>query len=287
MEGRKSKKLVLFFEKKQRIGGSSIFLIEIAKKIAELGVYDEVWYVNHKNQELEARCEGSAVHCCDVADEVFEDFAGADFVVPANYLLVFLTRMQGIQTGHLLLFDWHPEMIAFLENQFPRKWQACEKLIPFFQQTKALAFMDKSCKITADRLASEPFPNKYIPVFSSDPPQSFCQLKEPSSGRVSIGWLGRLDSDKTYALVNLLDNLKRLPGDIPIDVHIIGDGNCRNLIRISDYTPRIRFIFTSFLMGSVRDVYIQENIDLMVTMGIAALDCANLFSSSMTVYAPW
>ena len=96
MEGRKSKKLVLFFEKKQRIGGSSIFLIEIAKKIAELGVYDEVWYVNHKNQELEARCEGSAVHCCDVADEVF---------VPANYLLVFLTRMQGIQTGHLLLFD--------------------------------------------------------------------------------------------------------------------------------------------------------------------------------------
>ena len=40
MEGRKSKKLVLFFEKKQRIGGSSIFLIEIAKKIAELGVYD-------------------------------------------------------------------------------------------------------------------------------------------------------------------------------------------------------------------------------------------------------
>ena len=38
MEGRKSKKLVLFFEKKQRIGGSSIFLIEIAKKIAELGV---------------------------------------------------------------------------------------------------------------------------------------------------------------------------------------------------------------------------------------------------------
>ena len=85
MEGRKSKKLVLFFEKKQRIGGSSIFLIEIAKKIAELGVYDEVWYVNLKNQELEARCEGSAVHCCDVADEVFEDFAGADFVVPANY----------------------------------------------------------------------------------------------------------------------------------------------------------------------------------------------------------
>lgn len=284
MEGRKSKKLVLFFEKKQRIGGSSIFLIEIAKKIAELGVYDEVWYVNHKNQELEARCEGSAVHCCDVADEVFEDFAGADFVVPANYLLVFLTRMQGIQTGHLLLFDWHPEMIAFLENQFPRKWQACEKLIPFFQQTKALAFMDKSCKITADRLASEPFPNKYIPVFSSDPPQSFCQLKEPSSGRVSIGWLGRLDSDKTYALVNLLDNLKRLPGDIPIDVHIIGDGNCRNLIRISDYTPRIRFIFTSFLMGSVRDVYIQENIDLMVTMGIAALDCANL--SLPVVIAP-
>ena len=281
---RKNKKLVFYFEKKQRIGGSSIFFIEIAKEIAKMGVYDEVWYVNHKNRELEARFEGSTVHCHDVTDMDFANLAGMDFVVPANYLLVFLTHMQGIQTGRLLLFDWHPEMLAFLENQFPRKWHACKYLVPFFQQTKALAFMDKSCKITADCLTAEPFQDEYVPVFSSDSPKCFRQLRKPRKGRISVGWLGRLDSDKTYALINLLDNLKRLPGDTPIDVHIIGDGSSRNLIHISDYAPRIRFIFTSFLMGEARDRYIQENVDLMVTMGIAAIDCANL--SMPVVIAP-
>lgn len=38
----KTRKLVLFFEKKQRIGGGIIFLLEIAKAISATGVYDEV-----------------------------------------------------------------------------------------------------------------------------------------------------------------------------------------------------------------------------------------------------
>lgn len=113
-------------------------------------------------------------------------------------LLIFLSHLRGITSGRLLLFDWQPEMFNFLENQFPRKWKACRKLIPFLQEKQALAFMDKSCKLTADQLTNEPFEDSYVPVFSSDQPRAFCRLKEPNSERISIVWLTEKERQKSY-----------------------------------------------------------------------------------------
>jgi len=62
--------------------------------------------------------------------------------------------------------------------------------------------------------------------------------------------------------------------DKKIEFHILGDGNSRSSIKIAKYSPKIKFIFTSYMYGEERDNYIREHIDVMMAMGISAIDSA-------------
>jgi hypothetical protein len=77
-------------------------------------------------------------------------------------------------------------------------------------------------------------------------------------------------------MLNVADNLMDDPDVEHVDFHIIGDGNAKRRINIRDYSPKIRFYFTSYMYGEERDRYIQENVDIMVAMGISAIDTAML-----------
>ena len=81
--------------------------------------------------------------------------------------------------------------------------------------------------------------------------------------RIRIGWLGRLDYDKIYSVLNLADNLIALEQPKPIDLYVIGDGNAKSLIKLSKYCPQIRFIFTSYMYGEERDAFLRKNIDIV------------------------
>jgi len=270
------KKLVFFFRKKQHIGGSFIFLLSMARIISERDDYD-VYYVNFRNSRLDNIILDSKVHFCDVDAVDYRQFEGADFVLPLNYLLVLLERVKDIQYGRILIYDWHPNIIGLLNNQFYYRKRNIKPILELFKDKNALAFMDKGCYSAFCNWYKDDMPDpQYVPVFLYGEKKAYIPIRPICENRVNVGWIGRLDSDKIYSLINFLDNLIKLQLDIPIDIHIIGDGDARNLINIQKYAPKIRFIFTSYLLGDVRDQYICENVDLMVALGIAALDTANL-----------
>lgn len=275
--GRKEKKkIVFFFQKKQYIGGSFVFLLMLARSISARDYYD-VYYVNYRNAQMDKLLENSHVHFCEIETIDFSEFEGADFVVPFNYLLLLLEKVHNLHHGRVLLYCWHPNIVGLFANQFYYRNRDIPSMIRFFDEKNALSFMDLGsyCALRSWHDIDSSAPT-YIPVFPSEEQKAYVPLKRVSPNRLSIGWLGRLDSDKIYALINLLENLKQMPTDMPIDVHIIGDGDARNMIALQKYAPKIRFIFTSYLLGDVRNEYIRSNVDLMVTMGISALDTANL-----------
>lgn len=275
MEGPKVKKLVFFFEKKQTVGGGLIFYLKLSQYLAHHSNY-EVFYVNYKNEKLEEIYFDTKLHYRDVASCDFSEFEGADFIVPLNYLVFLLERTKDIAKGNVLIYDWHPELPQYLSKHFSDQNRDMDSLLSLFRDKQAVAFMDSSCLLSANRWVAEPFPDNYVPVFLSEEKHSCTARELVDETCINIGWLGRLDGDKIYALINLLDMLKLSDIERTINIHVIGDGAARNKIKIETYAPKMRFTFTSYLLGEERDQYITEHVDLMVAMGISALDISNL-----------
>lgn len=269
------RKLVFFYRKEHNIAGSLIVFLSLARRLSENPHFD-VYYLNFPNKQMEDTYAGPYVTCLDVDHCDYSQFADAEFIVPMNYLPFLLERLEGKSCKKILLYSWHPDLPRHMLAQFSDKNKDPEQLFGMFREHKALAFMDSSCKIAVEDYLEQPLDDNYVPVFSGAEIHKDAPRKKLDSKRLSLGWMSRLDADKINSLLNFLDNLQRAKLDYPVDVHIIGDGNCRNRIDISQYAPKIRFIFTSYLYGAERDRYIRENIDLMVVMGISALDVAQL-----------
>lgn len=269
------RKLVFFYRKEHNIAGSLIVFLSLARMLSEDPRLD-VYYLNFPNKQMEDTYAGPYVTCLDVDRCDYSQFADGEFIVPMNYLPFLLERLEGKTCKKILLYSWHPDLPRHMLAQFYNKTKDPEQLFGLFRDHHALAFMDSSCKTAAEDFVNQPFEDCYVPVFSGAEVCKEAPRKTLTPKRLSIGWMSRLDADKINSLINLLDNIQRAKLDDPVDVHIIGDGNCRSRIDISQYAPKIRFIFTSYLYGETRDRYIRENIDLMVVMGISALDVAQL-----------
>lgn len=273
--GSNRRKLVFFYRKEHNIAGSLIVFLSLARRLSEDPRFD-VYYLNFPNEQMEKTYAGPYVTCLDVDQCDYSQFSDAEFIVPMNYLPFLLERLEGKSCKKILLYSWHPDLARHMLAQFYDKNKDPEVLFGMFREHKALAFMDESCKTATEDFVQEPFDRCYVPVFSGAEICKTAPKKKLDPERLSIGWMSRLDADKINSLLNFLDNLQRAKLDHSVDVHIIGDGNCRNRIDISQYAPKIRFIFTSYLYGEQRDSYIRENVDLMVVMGISALDVAQL-----------
>jgi len=272
------KKLVFFIQKRQAVGGGILLFWRWAQFIIGQHKYDKVYFVNYKNANMDKMFSEGDDCFRDIETVDFSEFEGADFVVPLNYVFFLLEKTATLKYGRILLYDWHPHIVRWYVNQFYYRRRNPEATFSLFCKKNAVAFMDEGCvqsfrKWVKD-IDTESLP--YVPVTLSSEKEEYIPLKRVAPNKINIGWMGRLDKDKIFSLINLLDNLVKLKTEEPIDIHIIGDGNARNRIVFQKYAPKIRFIFTSTLYGAVRDQYIRENIDIMIAMGISALDTANL-----------
>lgn len=270
------KKLVFFFKKQHVIGGSLVFLLGVAKYISEFYKDYEVYYVNIPNRELEELYGAPNIRYVDIDNCDFTQFENADFVLPVNHIFLLMEKARFVSKGRIMLYDWHPHQIYYLLNQFYNIPKVKNETLELFWQTNSLYFMDQSCKLSVNKEFDKPFNTQLVPVFSVEKSQNYIELPLRRKHRIQIGWMSRLDEDKISSLVNLADNLFLIDSDEKIDLHIIGDGACRNKLDIQRYSPKIRFLFTSYLVGEERNQYIRDNVDLMVVMGISALDVANL-----------
>lgn len=273
MENAKQK-IVFFFEKRQNIGGSLIFFAKIAAQIAHSGDFD-VHYVNYPNAQIDKEFRDAAVTFHDIRACDFSQFENASFIVPLNYILPFLLHAKDIKRGKILLYSWHPEAFMYLKNQF-FKDNSAKQLMSFVNEENALAFMDRTSYLAINQQSEQTFSETIVPVFPAHEVQEFTSLPSVSAKTVRLGWLGRLDSDKIYTIINLLDMLMLDDSIGHVDLHIVGDGSQKHRIKLGKYAPKVRFIFTSFLYGDDLDLYFRKNVDLAVVMGMSALSTAQM-----------
>lgn len=274
--GCKKQKLVFFIKTRLPVGGSLIMFIKLGSYIAETRPEYDVYFFNYKNPNLEKLYGSDKLNVRDVDEVDYCGFEDAIFITPYNYALELMDKAGHLTNARVLFYFYHPDAIVWLNNQ---THSPVIDMTPFLRtvvEKRGYAFYDgcclKNCEIAYPHIT---FEKRYaqVPITVSG---EFEPVDLMHNGRYNIGWLGRLDSDKIYSLINLADNLLAMDSEINIDLHVIGDGNSKRLLDLSKYSSRIRFVFTSNLYGDVRNNYIRGNIDIMIAMGMSAIDSAQL-----------
>lgn len=271
------KKAVFFLETQWPIGGSQIMYLNLASYLAEKGIC-EAYYINCVNDKVEELYASKKLTVLDVNSCDYSQFEDAYFFVSTNYLIYLLARIKKLKKAHILVYFYHPDVSKWLANQYLFNNINLNPLWDLLSQTDSYAFMDESNYISFLKCsANKKFDRKYIPVPISNVVEenlengSLCK-----KNTISIGWLGRLDIDKIYSVINALDNLNDYQTEKEIIFYLIGDGKAKNKINIGKYAPKIKILFKSYMYGEKRNKYIVENCDIMVAMGISALDVAML-----------
>lgn len=271
------KKIVFFLQTEKPIGGSQILFLDLAAYIAQHYDEYEAYYINYQNEIVEEMYHGSGIHFLDVETCDYSQFEDATFFIAVNYILYLSAKIEKLKNAKICTYFYHPHVYSWLQKQVYYRKQNRLDLLNLLCRTDSYCFMDDSNFIAALKLGNMPFNKYYLPVTLHD--RNIQALKSydfVKKDTISFGWLGRLDRDKIYSIVNLADNLMDISTDKKIEMHIIGDGNSRNFIKIAKYSPKIRFVFTSYMYGNERDNYIKEHIDIVMAMGISAIDSAVL-----------
>jgi glycosyltransferase involved in cell wall biosynthesis len=176
---------------------------------------------------------------------------------------------------------YHPDVLDWLNAQVPAKDRDMESLCQLFLETNSYCFMDLSNYLSTKRRVDLPWQERYAPVTvhteNTDKVQSVQPVPPVNPDKpLQVGWLGRLDNDKIHSMLNVAENLMKDSTVEKVDFHVIGDGNAKRHMSVANYSPKIRFILTSYLYAEERNNYIRDNVDIMVAMGISAIDTAML-----------
>ena len=276
-------KIVFYNKNFITVGGVFYQFLDLAAYIAKHTEY-EAYYVNYTHPIIEEKYAGSGIIFIDINRCDFSQFEDAIFITPINYVFYMLEDIRSLKNARICVYFYHPDVISWFEDQFYLSRRAENKLNPLYNMlidTKGYFMMDLSNLQSAIRRTNLPWEDIYVPVsLHPEGIESHYNLPKISelsnNGTLRIGWLGRLDNEKIYTVINAAENLMKYSKADRIDFHVIGDGNARNKIELKNYTPKIRFIFTSYLYNETRDKYILDNIDIMIAQGLSAVDVAML-----------
>ena len=183
-----------------------------------------------------------------------------------------LNETKGVPNARYFFIFGHPEIVYWFGIQFMTV--DYDELFRLLVDTKSYGLQDEVNLISIEKYAGVKVPPHYFPIVVDDDLASrrFEYNDVVEKDRVNIVYMGRLDSDKVYTAVNLLDNLYDSLDGLKANVHIIGDGNSLRLISPDRYAPKITIYFNSFLFNEKRDDYIIRNADIAVAMGVSSLD---------------
>lgn len=267
-------KIVFFNKTRQKMGGGLLQFFNLANYICQTTNHT-VYYINYYNIQINKMIDKTSIQFMDVEHMNTAELEGAVFITPPNYCFVLAELIYEMKDARILLYDWHPYALQYLANQFESQVDI-KHLFELFAQKNALVFMDKSTQVSAQNFVETDFPDNYIPVVKEIDKNRFHILKRKYNDRISIGWLGRLDGDKMPSIINIADNIMNADLKEKVDFHIIGDGNKKHLLHTERYAGKIRFIFTSYLFDDEMYDYLSENVDVLFSMGTAALNGAEI-----------
>ena len=234
-----------------------------------------VYCINNSFPELQAKYLKTKIRFCEINDDYKKELEGAIFVAAFNQLFFLLEEIKDIKDAKVVLLFLHPQIIPWFISQIRPKRFDIKELFRILNETDAYGFMDKSNLLAVKQYTDENFKERYFPV-TIESLDEYKNLPYVEENAYNLGWFGRMDKDKIFSVKNFLDNMAEAEKSKLLKFHFVGDGNAKNEIKAENYFPDMLFYFTSYLYGERCRTYLKNNTDLVLAMGISALDVASL-----------
>jgi len=261
----------VFYLPSKYVGGFEIFFIRIAKLLLEMNY--QVYYIDYIDGLSRKELNNTNIIFIDYNDNNFLK----EFNIPINLIIPFtmmhekkyITTLYNYKVLYIIA---HPKSYYFLQYRSNLKNEKLDNIINNIRDE--IVFMDKACSINFKKYYPE---NnfKYLPIFS---PNINIEINNNLiNDEINIGWLGRLDSDKIYSVINILNNLYSYKTNKKKNIHIIGSGDSKNLINLEHYlNGNINVIFLNTLLNDEKNNYIIKNFDISFSMGTSGLESASM-----------
>ena len=141
----------------------------------------------------------------------------------------------------------------------------------------SVAFMDETCALSFEYQGGCKIGKRmYMPTFLEKAYTRTIVEDVLDDKTVNIGMITRLDADKVWSAINVLNVVYNAACDRNICVHLIGDGSMRDKVDFKHYMQKFNIITKSYMFGNERFDYLVEHVDFAINFGVAALEASML-----------
>lgn len=278
------KKVVFYFPWKELSGGP-YYLSRLADDLANKDGY-KVYYVDYKNGLTNSIIKNDKVIKIEYDDDYFNfPFDDATIIVTPIYWGYKIPKLHN--NTKIVFFNWHYCCTPVLKHDSGWSNRIVNKFLKLVDKTNSCFFLDYSHWL-GQNTNNIKFKENYVPIKLIDKNYK-SDNKIINKKEINIGILGRLDGDKVYSALNVLDNLSHLDSiNKKINVHVIGDGVHRSFFeetcRESNYRSKnINIIMYGTIENDKLNQLMSENIDILFAMGTSILEGASISLPSVII----
>lgn len=285
---------IIFFYPSKMVGGAEFLFARIANCLSKL--YNKtVFYIDYKDGFIRTNTKFRDFNFLDFEDgkKTDLDIEGTIITPISNIYRVNDYINFKNDNIHLIFWTLHtynlihvmPEAIILekfsadfnkfiLKNFCKNTYNVFKYLLEQCGILNSIFHMDNTTYAFNKRIFEDALYEKYLPI-ASETKDLYSNGKIINGNEINIAILGRLYMEKTMSLLNVINNLDKLQTDKIKKIHIIGNGDCKKLIKNNDF-KRCEIIFKDTLTGTLLDEYLINNVDILFAMGTSCLEGAAL-----------
>jgi hypothetical protein len=266
------KRSIYFYMPSKIIGGYENFFINLANKFISVGF--QVYYIDYENGFVKSNnLLNSRVDIISDTSLGFHEIKQHSTLITPITLCKDLYDTYHSRFEKFIFLFGHPRSVEFFAGI--NKMSIEQAATYLFKIKHNIYYLDNICYKSGLKY----FYNElnYFPLFFQHQNETK-PINEVTQSVLNFGWLGRLDSDKIFSLINVLDCLVEYEKtNVKINFYVIGSGDSRHQINVPYYLrENINIIFKDTLINELKMNFIRENIDIMFCMGLSSIETASL-----------
>lgn len=265
--------LCFFLETPKQIVGTQQLLLQLASYIAET-TQIPTYFINGNIAQY-GKDAPAKLTLCDIDNFDFAQHGEATYVTTTSYLFYLLARIGDCKNAKVFCISNYAGVYDALLKQIDAVGTDPGSIMRLLNDASACAYVNRESVEEVRPHVPNAAVRFVVEIGTGAEPEPYCAPKEPDTERIHVGWYGAITNNSCDAFKNLLDDLKALPSEQKIDVHIVGDGNRKWDIDYSVYAPRVRFVFGPLMEDERSGLrYLKENADVIFSYGPSAVRAA-------------
>jgi len=281
---------IIFFYPSKVVGGAELLFARIAKYLKET-TDNNIYYIDYKDGFIRNNPDFQKLEFLDFNDNYKTKLNINGYLITPISNIYRISDYINFNNNESRLFFWclHPHNLIHVMPEARTLEKYSEKqnkfilehfckntffkfnyLLDICNKNNSIYFMDESTYVYNKTIFQNSLEEKYLPVALGE--KKLTKIPDVINDKeINIAILGRLCKEKTMPLINVIEELEKLETQLKKRVHIIGEGECKNLITSKKF-KNVEIIFTSTLTGENLDKYLVDNVDIIFSMGTSCIE---------------